>query len=357
MSGGVDSLKVATLLKARGIDVLALHMRLLPESRSRRWNAGAILQAREEALQALAASLAIPLHTIDLRKEFDDLVIQPFLVAYRSGLTPNPCILCNPQIKFGLLLDEARRLGADRLATGHYVRVLEPDESSARFRLLRGSDRQKDQSYFLYGLTQEQLAGALFPLGESRKTEVLHWADETGLASQLPDESQEICFIPSGHYRDFLEERLEPSAVSSRGEIVDLDGRVLGEHQGVFSYTIGQRRGLGIPSSAPYYVVALDPRRNQVIVGRADDLQRHELIANVVNWVSIAPPGEPVRCRVRLRNQHRPADAQLTPLQDARVRIRFDAPQRAVTPGQAAVFYDEDLVLGGGIISNPKPEE
>jgi tRNA-specific 2-thiouridylase len=355
MSGGVDSLKVATLLKARGIDVLALHMRLLPESRSRRWNADAILQAREVRLQALAASLAIPLHTLDLRKEFDDLVIQPFLVAYRSGLTPNPCILCNPQIKFGLLLDEARRLGADRLATGHYVRILAPDESCGRFRLLRGRDRHKDQSYFLYGLTQEQLAGALFPLGGCLKTDVLRWAHKTGLAAQLPAESQEICFIPAGHYREFMEERLESAALSSKGEIVDLDGRVLGEHQGVFSYTIGQRRGLGIPSSAPYYVVALDPSRNQVVVGRADDLHRRELIADAVNWVSSAPPGEPIRCRVRLRNQHRPADAQVAPLEEARVTIRFDAPQRAVTPGQAAVFYDEDLVLGGGIISQDHP--
>jgi tRNA-uridine 2-sulfurtransferase len=356
MSGGVDSLKAATLLRAQGHEVLALYMRLLPASRSRRWDAEAVLQIREQALQELSARLAIPLHVVDLRQEFDELVIQPFLDAYRSGFTPNPCILCNPRIKFRLLLDVARQLGADRLATGHYVRLLPPQGGCTRFRLLRGRDPQKDQSYFLCALTQEQLASALFPLGDELKTEVQRWAEDAGWAAQLAEESQEICFIPAGHYREFLEDRLETRVSSPRGAIVDREGRVLGEHQGIFSYTVGQRRGLGIASSAPYYVVALDPERNRVIIGRADDLQRQELIAENVNWVSVAPPHATIRCQVRLRNQHRPAAARVIPLSRAEVQIRFDTPQRAVTPGQTAVFYDEDLVLGGGIISGTQPE-
>ncbi len=351
MSGGVDSLTAAALLKQQEHDIIALHMRLLPASPDHRCDADASLQAREDLLRTLAAKLDIPLHIVELRAAFETLVIEPFVEAYQSGLTPNPCVLCNPRVKFGLLLNEARRLGADHFATGHYVRLEAPGGLHGRFRLRSGTDPTKDQSYFLYGLSQEQLACVLFPLGDCYKQEVQRWAQENGFTKLVPEESQEICFIPAGHYGDFLEARLGLVSNNQPGDIVDLQGKVIGRHQGISRYTIGQRRGLRIPSEAPYYVVAMEPEANLVIVGRADDLYRQELTATAVNWVSIDPPNHPLRCQVRIRNQHRPAVALLTPNGTTEVEVRFETPQRAVTPGQAAVFYERDVVLGGGIIS------
>jgi tRNA-specific 2-thiouridylase len=351
MSGGVDSLRTAVLLQNQGHEVIGLHMRLLPYSTTGRWDADAAIAAREDRLHELALRLRIVLHILDLRREFEALVIEPFLAAYRAGLTPSPCVRCNPAFKFGHLRREAQALGADLIATGHYARVEPPASGSRRFRLYRSRDRQKDQSYFLYGLNQEQLRGTLFPLGELCKLDVLDWAAKAGLDVLLPAESQEICFIPNGHYREFLQERLEIAPHGLKGYIVDGTGNVLGEHDGIFCYTIGQRRGLGIASTAPYYVTDLDPATNQVRVGRAQDLCRSELAADQVNWLSIDPPREPLRALVRIRNQHQPAAASVAPLDEARVVVRFDVPQRAVTPGQAAVFYHGDLVLGGGIIA------
>jgi tRNA-specific 2-thiouridylase len=303
-----------------------------------------------KTLEELATSLRIPLAFVDLREPFERLVIAPFIEAYLHGLTPNPCITCNPEVKFGLLREEARLRGAEYLATGHYARILPPSSRPDRYRLCKARDPGKDQSYFLYGLSQEQLASALFPLGGHLKKEVLQWADEAGYKRSIPEESQEICFIPSGGYQRFLQERLDLSSISVRGPIVDMEGNALGEHKGIFAYTVGQRRGLGIASSAPYYVVGLDAAANTVRVGRAQDLFRRELRAERVRWVSIAPPSEPIPCRVRIRNLHVPAAALVTPVGSDEVRVRFDEPQRAVTPGQAAVFYDGDLVLGGGTI-------
>ena len=351
LSGGVDSLRAAALLRHQGHEIIALHMQLLPESAKRYRDADLSGRTRERSLRTLTAKLDIPLYIVDLRDAFGRLVIEPFVASYRQGLTPNPCTVCNPRIKFGLLLDEARKLGAERLATGHYARLQAPDERHSRFRLKRGIDPAKDQSYFLYGLTQDQLAATLFPLGKAHKHAVQHWAQDNGYADQIPEESQEICFIPEGHYRGFLKEHLGPGFEDQQGEIVDLGGTVLGRHEGVCAYTIGQRRGLGIASSAPYYVVRLEPETHRVVVGRPADLYRQELIATEVNWLSIYPPSRPLRCQVRIRNQHRPASAGLTPDGDGAVRLRFDEPQRAITPGQAAVFYDGDVVLGGGIIA------
>jgi tRNA-uridine 2-sulfurtransferase len=350
MSGGVDSLKTAALLKQRGHDLTALHMRLLPDSPSLRWDAEISQRSREDRLKDLTAALGIPCHVVDLRAAFEAMVIQPFVAAYQAGLTPNPCTICNPRIKFGLLLAEARRMGAECLATGHYVRRMPADDHHPRICLQRGRDLAKDQSYFLYGLSQDQLAGAMFPLGEYFKQDVQNWAEEQGFTDQIPEESQEICFIPAGHYREFLEERLGIGIQRQQGDIIDLQGRVLGRHRGICGYTIGQRRGLGIASTAPLYVVALEPSSNRVVVGRAADLYRTELIATDVNWLSIAAPDQARRCQVRIRNQHQPAPATIIPDETGMVLVRFDAPQRAVTPGQAAVFYEEDVVLGGGII-------
>lgn len=350
MSGGVDSLRTGTLLKERGEDVFGIHMRLLPVSRCSSPCTAKAVPDSEKALSSLTSRLGIPLEIVDMREAFEQQVIQPFLEAYQQGLTPNPCVLCNPKIKFGLLLQEARLLGADRLATGHYARILPPHSGAGRFRLCRALDPAKDQSYFLYGLSQLQLRSILFPLGDISKREVQEWAVDTGLAPLLSPESQEICFIPSGSYYEFLQKRLPPSSFFEKGPIVDMEGRVLGEHKSICAYTVGQRRGLGIASTAPYYVVGIEPETNTIRVGRSDDLLRDELKADGVSWVSISPPTAPIYARVRIRNQHKPTAACITPLGASEVSIRFDEPQRAVTPGQAAVFYDDDLLLGGGTI-------
>lgn len=350
MSGGVDSLRAATLLREQGNDVFGIHMRIRPHSPDGRQCSVPHITAQEAALKELASSIGIPLTVVDMREAFERLVIRPFLQAYLLGFTPNPCITCNPEVKFGLLLEEAQREGADRLATGHYARLPTPDSPGDRFRLCRALDPRKDQSYFLYRLTQEQLASAVFPLGNIKKNDVLRWADETGLSSLIPEESQEICFIPSGNYHEFLRGLPGFPPLPATGRIVDMEGNVLGEHKGIFAYTVGQRRGMGIASSAPYYVVDLDASTNTVRVGRAHHLFRQELEAENVNWVSIPPPSGPLRCQVRIRNQHIPAPARVTPVGEDRATVRFDEPQRAVTPGQGAVFYDGDLLLGGGTI-------
>lgn len=350
MSGGVDSLRAAAELKGLGHEVTAAHMRILPESASGRWCASAVQARREADLVELARWLSVPLVFIDLRNVFEELVLQPFIRAYLAGLTPNPCVLCNPLVKLGVLLDEAVGMGAEKLATGHYARILPPDGDSTRFRLLRGRDGAKDQSYFLYGLTQRQLASTLFPLGTTFKKDVVSWGEGTPVADRLSGESQDICFIPQGAYWEILTERAGIKGCDSHGPIVDLEGRVLGRHKGIAAYTVGQRRGLGIASTAPYYVVAIDAKANLIRVGRAEDLNRSEFHVGKVNWVSIEPPSRPLRAWVRIRNQHRPALALVTPEGGSTARIRLDTPQRAVTPGQAAVFYDTDVVLGGGII-------
>lgn len=355
MSGGVDSLRTAALLKEDGHDVFGVHMHILPSCEDGRECSAGAIRAREEPLRALASRLGMPIVFLDLRELFEKTVIRPFLEAYRAGLTPNPCTLCNPKVKFGYLYEEARRLGAERLATGHYVALVPPGPESNRFRLCRGKDARKDQSYFLYGLTQEQLAGALFPLGGATKKETVQWAQENGFGLLIPDESQEICFIPSGRYSAFLQEKLGLSPKDAQGPIVNMEGQLLGVHQGIFSYTIGQRRGLGIASSAPYYVVNLDPVSNSVQVGRDNDLYRREVNVEAVNWVSIAPPVEPIHCQVRIRNQHRPAPALVCPQGEREASVCFEESQRAVTPGQAAVFYADSLLLGGGVIAKDPP--
>jgi len=350
MSGGVDSLRTASLLVERGHDVFGIHMRLLPSSPVSGCCVDSATEDKEERLGLLASRLNIPLTIVDLQDAFEKLVIAPFIEAYRKGLTPNPCVFCNHRVKFGLLFDESCKLGAEYLSTGHYAKIIAPDERSSRFRLAKGSDQSKDQSYFLFALTQRQLASTIFPLGGMTKKEVMDWAMVTGAAALLPKESQEICFIPSGEYHEFLRMRSGLSSAALKGPILDLEGNQLGEHKGIMGYTIGQRRGLGIASSAPYYVVRIEPAANTIRVGRAGDLWRQDFEVDEVNWVSIPPPAHPIRAKVRIRNQHMPAPAMVIPIECSKVSVRFDQPQRAVTPGQAAVFYHDDLVLGGGTI-------
>lgn len=349
MSGGVDSLRAAVLLKENGCAVTGIHMRLpLPEADDTIQDE--TFTRREEHLLALAADFSIPLRIVDMRRGFEEKVVHPFLEAYQAGCTPNPCILCNVEIKFGVLLQKAIQMGVNFLATGHYARISPPESSKDRFKLLRAKDSSKDQSYFLFGLTQPQLAHVLFPLGCRTKTETLEWAKAVGLSHLLREESQEICFIPDGKYREFLMRRLKLDPDAEQGLILDEMGNRLGQHKGVFAYTVGQRRGLSISSSAPYYVSAMDPVANVVRVGRRQDLYSTEFQVEKTNWVSIPPPIAALRGQVRIRHQHLPAIATIVPRGETDAVVTFDQPQWAVTPGQAAVFYDGDLVLGGGVI-------
>ncbi|MGD8989795.1 MAG: tRNA 2-thiouridine(34) synthase MnmA, partial [Syntrophobacterales bacterium] len=321
----------------RGHQVVALHMILLLDDRPE----------PSEHIRKLAARLDVPLHAVDLRHPFHELVIKPFLTGYRQGKTVNPCVICNPTIKFKLLREQAVRLGAKILATGHYARLRFSD-SDERVRLFRARDRRKDQSYFLYGLTQPQLAQAFFPLGDFLKSEVRQLAADTGMSDWHRPESQEICFISDEDYRNFMEKHLGP-ALPEPGPVLDLEGRQVGEHQGIHRYTIGQRRGLGIPSSAPYYVVGLEPETNTVRVGRESDLNKVEMLVTDVNWIAAPPTTDKLEALVQVRSRHQEAPALLKHTGQG-IIVRFNEPQMAITPGQSAVFYSDDEVIGGGII-------
>jgi tRNA-specific 2-thiouridylase len=343
LSGGVDSAVAALLLREGGHRVTALHMSLAPDDPPE----------PSEPVCTLARQLGVPLHGVDLRLAFRQQVIQPFLEAYRRGKTPNPCVVCNPKIKFLLLRRYALDLGISWLVTGHYARILHPD-GGGRLRLFRARDRAKDQSYFLYGLTQEQLVRVVFPLGDLSKGQVRKLAAAGGLADLARPESQDICFIRDNDYRRLLEEHVGIDALPARGPVVDMEGRHLGEHEGIHRFTIGQRRGLGIPSADAYYVVDLEPATNTVRVGRRQDLRRREFLATDPNWVGIAPPLAPFDALVQVRSRHEEAPAVLEPIPQG-VLVRFREPQTAITPGQAAVFYRDEEVLGGGMIDRVFP--
>lgn len=358
MSGGVDSSAVAGLLHRRGERIVGMTMQLwnqrrLPElsgghSSGRCCSLDDVYDARY-----VAQHLGIPYYVVNFENRFEEQVVRPFVAEYLAGRTPIPCTLCNNFVKFDQFLDMAAGVGAERVATGHYARVAwNPD--SGRYEMRRGVDTAKDQTYFLFGLTQDQLARTLFPLGGLTKPEVRELARELGLPVAEKADSQEICFVPNGDYAAFIDAYFAEQGVArtaTHGEIVDVNGRAMGEHGGVHHFTVGQRRGLGIASSEPLYVIATEPATQKVIVGRNDELLRAGLAAKDVNWVSIAPITAPVRAEVKIRNKHTAAAATLYPTADAcRTEVRFDEPQRAVTPGQAAVFYSGDLVLGGGWI-------
>lgn len=350
MSGGVDSLRAAILLKEQGHSVFGIHMHFLPLP----GNGDDITREvakRQNLLCELAERSGIPLTIFDLREQFHAGVVLPFIEAYRRGLTPNPCITCNPKMKFGLLLEAALERGAERFATGHYARIRSPAGEKGRLQLLRAIDPAKDQSYFLIGLRQEQLARTIFPLGEFTKRETVAWSEQAGLKPLVTEDSQEICFIPSGGYPDFVRKRTGGGVVKPGGPILDLAGNLLGEHKGIYSYTVGQRRGLGIPSTEPYYVIRIEPETNVIRVGRSGDLFCESFRVSGVNWISIERPTKPVFCTVRIRNQHRPTPAEVIPLADEGASVRFIEPQRAVTPGQAAAFYSNEILLGGGTIA------
>jgi tRNA-uridine 2-sulfurtransferase len=358
MSGGVDSSTVAAMLVRDGRRVVGLTMQLwnqrrLPEiavegATGRCCSLDDVYDARR-----VAGQIGIPYYVVNFEDRFERDVVRPFVEEYLAGRTPIPCTLCNNFIKFDQFLEMADAVGARQIATGHYARI-SFDEASGRHQLRRGVDQTKDQTYFLFGLTQEQLARTLFPLGGYNKTEVRSLAQQLGLAVASKGDSQEICFVPNGDYAAFMNAYLREKGIrepESRGEIVTTAGKTLGEHAGVHHFTVGQRRGLGIAAGEPLYVIATDAASQKVTVGGEGDLYRATLMAANVNWISLAGIEGETRAQVKIRNKHVPAPAVLVPGPTAgNVEVRFDKPQRAVTPGQAAVFFDGDLVLGGGWI-------
>jgi tRNA-specific 2-thiouridylase len=358
MSGGVDSSTAAAILKEQGFDVVGFSMQLYDQRRNapadevRRFGRCCALDDLYDARQ-VAARLSIPHYVIDFEREFEQTVVHSFVEDYVNGLTPSPCVLCNSRLKFDHLLRLARDIGADRVATGHYARVSR-DTETGRYLLRKGLDSDKDQSYFLFELRQEQLARAMFPLGDLDKTRVRELAREYGLETADKPESQEICFVPDGDYAEFVERSL-PGRGSSpgvgEGDIVDATGRVVGAHRGIYRYTVGQRRGLGIAHSAPLYVLELDPAGNRLVVGERAQLARGRFQARRANWIAVAEPAQPMRAQVKIRSRHPEAPAEVTPLGEGGVQVVFDAPQMAVTPGQAAVFYQGEVVVGGAWIA------
>jgi tRNA-specific 2-thiouridylase len=301
----------------------------------------------------VAEQVGIPYYVVNFEQQFEEKVVKPFVEEYLAGRTPIPCTLCNNHIKFDRFLEMADSVGAHYVATGHYARI-RFDEPTGRYQLLRAVDDSKDQTYFLFGLTQQQLARTLFPLGEMNKTEVRELARGMDLAVAAKGDSQEICFVPNGDYAAFMNAYLRDAGVpreATGGEIVTTSGRTLGRHEGVHHFTVGQRKGLGIATGEPLYVIATDVQSQRVTVGSNDDLLSPGCFAADINWISIGGVAEPLRAQVKIRNRHAAAPATLHATSDpARVQVVFDEPQRAVTPGQGAIFYDGDVVLGGGWI-------
>jgi len=378
MSGGVDSSTVAALLAEHNSNsqadgsprLIGLTMQLwnqrrlakmqgLPEGTSTPGIASGRCCSLDDAYDArrVANFLGIPYYVVNFESRFEEGVVKPFVERYLAGETPIPCSLCNTEIKFAQFIETAMQIGAERVATGHYAR-LRRDEQTGRYRLFAGRDLTKDQSYFLFGLTQEQLSRSLFPLGEFRKEEVRTIARARLLPVAEKPDSQEICFVPSGSYREFIEAYLAEQGKKlegQAGEVVSTDGEVLAEHEGVYNFTVGQRKGLGFAGGSPLYVIQLDPARNRVVVGANEELFRRRMTVRDMNWICSITAGASFEARVKIRNRHVPAAARVEALANGQASVEFTEPQRAITPGQAAVIYsndDELEVIGGGWISS-----
>jgi tRNA-specific 2-thiouridylase len=350
MSGGVDSSVAAALLAEQGHDVIGVSMQLydnsvLTESGQRAFGTCCTIDDLYDA-RRVAATIGIPHYIVNFESQFGEHVISNFVREYVSGRTPIPCSHCNSDLKFAELLDRATAYDAEQLATGHYARIAADDHG--RYHLYRGADTSKDQTYFLFSLTQAQLARAAFPVGHLDKDAVREHARRLKLHVTEKPDSQEICFVPDGDYASFVERRA-PEATRP-GAIVDHEGRVVGTHAGVHRFTIGQRKGLGLSSTAPLYVLEIKPDSAQVVVGSREALGRTQLTASTVNWISGTAPADWLRVSAQIRHRHAAAPARVRRTEDGRAELEFDAPQSAITPGQAVVFYDGDEVLGGGWI-------
>ena len=360
MSGGVDSSTVAAVLRAEGHDVIGLTMQLwnqrrlagregMPESvHGRCCSLDDVYDARRVAQQ-----IGIPYYVVNHEERFERDVVRPFVEQYLSGRTPIPCSLCNNHLKFDQLLIVAQQIGAEQVATGHYARV-SYDETGRRWYLLRPADLSKDQTYFLFGLTQEQLCRTLFPLGDLTKTQVRELARQHGLAIAEKPDSQEICFVPGGDYKRFIDAYLAEQGESlpdTAGALVTTTGEVIGEHSGIHNFTVGQRKGLGLATGSPLYVIQISGANKQVMVGGDEHLYSRTLRARRTNLISVDDLYEPMRVRVKIRHRHEPAPAVIERSALDEILVTFDEPQRAITPGQAAVFYDGDVVVGGGWIA------
>jgi tRNA-specific 2-thiouridylase len=358
MSGGVDSSTVAAVLLQQGRPVVGLTMQLWNQRRLPELQGDGPAQHRCCSLddvydaKRVAQHLNFPHYVVNFEEQFEQRVVRPFVEQYLAGRTPIACTNCNTDVKFEPLLRLARQIGAERLATGHYARI-RWDEQTGRYQLLRARHDSKDQSYFLWGLTQEQLSRSEFPLGELTKEEVRALARRVNLPVAEKPESMELCFVPNGNYVQFIHAYSRESGKlvnDQEGDIVTEDGTVIGRHTGVHNYTIGQRKGLGFTAGKPIYVLAIDREQNRIVVGEDDTLRCTSLEVEAANWISMEEPARPVRAQVKIRHKHEPASALVEALPDNHARITFDQPQRAITPGQAAVIYDGNVVLAGGWI-------
>jgi tRNA-uridine 2-sulfurtransferase len=360
MSGGVESSAVAAMLRAEGHNVIGLTMQLwnqrrlaghegMPESvQGRCCSLDDVYDARR-----VAEHIGIPYYVVNHQERFEREVVRPFVEEYLSGRTPIPCSLCNNHLKFDQLLVVARQIGAERVATGHYAGVAY-DEARGRWLLRRPTDKSKDQTYFLFGLTQDQLSRTLFPLGDMTKPQVRDLARKHGLALAEKPDSQEICFVPGGDYKRFIDAYLADQGEAlpdTAGELVTTNGEVIGEHHGIHNFTVGQRKGLGVATGSPLYVIQISGADKQVIVGSEENLYSRTLHARRVNLISVDDLHEPMRVTVKIRHRHEPAAALLEKSDNDEILVTFDEPQRAITPGQAAVFYDGEIVVGGGWIA------
>jgi tRNA-specific 2-thiouridylase len=355
LSGGVDSLVTAGILKNQGMSLFGIHFYTGYDSAREKCSKPDLHPdvsdnpSRDTALeraQLLEQQLDISIEVLDVRRAFQSWVVEYFIKSYQVGRTPNPCMICNPSIKFGACLSLAREMGASHLATGHYAQIRH--DHQAKYHLYRGKDGNKDQSYFLARMNQNMLARALFPLGSYTKTETLSLARQFGLAPVTPSESQDVCFIPDKNYGDFLARQSGFS--SAGGSIVTVDGDVIGRHQGLHRYTIGQRRGINIPAAEPYYVIRIDAAENRLVVGPKQAVYADTCRVVDIHWIQTTPP-QIMQVDTRIRYRHRAAPSQLTLLKKDQAQVRFETPQSAITPGQAAVFYSGDEVLGSGWIA------
>jgi tRNA-uridine 2-sulfurtransferase len=372
MSGGVDSSTTAALLKNQGHELVGFSMQLWNQRRINVGPDGEPLPSKCCSLDDLydarvvANKLGFPFYVLNLEDDFERDVVAPFVNNYLQGKTPSPCVACNSYLKFDKLVELTKSVGADKVATGHYARVTF-DEAHGRWLLMRATNRAKDQSYFLFELTQEQLSYALFPLGGMTKQETRDIAEAAGLPTAQKPESQEICFIPDGNYSRFIDRYLDEQKTLPQplvqiesvkkppdptpGAIITMEGKVVGQHTGIHRYTVGQRKGIGISAPEPLYVVKVDAEKNQVVVGSPDHLLKREMIVTRPNWIAIETLTEPIRVSVKIRSRAEEASATIAPHEAGKVLVTFDELQRAITPGQATVFYDSDIVVGGGWIA------